>query len=160
MKNTNRLQFSPVLDGVTILVLAGCALTTLFPVLWAFCTSIKPDSELTLYPPRVFPTEATWSNYYKVLFQSDFLRYFFNSILVTGVGILITTMVAAHAAYAVTHFDIRGKKKIMFIILMTSMIPPVALLVPLYMMMVKVGLYNTRSVLIIIYAAWRAPVLT
>ncbi|WP_320127622.1 carbohydrate ABC transporter permease [uncultured Sphaerochaeta sp.] len=160
MAKRSRLQSNPTLDTLVIIVLLFVSLVTLFPVLWAFGTSIKPDIEVTMYPPRILPIAITLQNYYKVLFQSDFLRYFFNSILITGIGIVITTMVAAHAAYALTHFEIRGKRKIMFIILMTSMIPPVALLVPLYLMTVKAGLYNTRIILIIIYAAWRAPVLT
>jgi multiple sugar transport system permease protein len=154
------LTDTPALDAATLVVLWIMVLTALFPVLWSFFTSIKPDEELAVWPPEFLPVHATGSNYFKVLFQSDFLRYFANSIFVTVTDILIMTTVAAHAAFALTHFEIRGKKAMLFVILMTSMIPPVALLVPLYLMTVKAGLYNTRMVLIIVYTAWRAPVLT
>ena len=150
----------PYFTILTVFVLCVVALVALFPVLWAFFTSLKPDEEVTVWPPRFFPLNITWSNYFKVVFQSDFFRYFINSVFVTLIGIVIMTAVAAHAAFALMHFDIRGKKSMLFIILMTAMIPPVALLVPLYLMTVKVGLYNTRIILIIIYTAWRAPVLT
>ena len=80
--------------------------------------------------------------------------------MVTGIGIVVSTLVAAHAAYAVAKFNIRFKNQIMFFILMTSMIPPVAMLVPLYMLSVQTGLYNTHFLLILIYTAWRTPVLT
>ena len=95
-----------------------------------------------------------------MLFQSSFPRYLFNSILVTVICILVAIIVASHAAYAVTNFRIRFRNQIMFLILMTSMIPPVVMLVPLYMLSVKIGLYDTHFLLILIYTAWRIPVLT
>lgn len=154
------LNSTPGLDIVTAVVLIFIALCMLFPVMWGFFTSIKPDDELILWPPKLLPMHQSWSNYYKVLFQSDFFRYFMNSVLVTGLGILIMSTVASHAAFAVTYFEIKGKRLLLFIILMTSMIPPVALLVPLYLMSVRVGLYNTRIILIVVYTAWRSPILT
>lgn len=154
-----KLGRTPVMDAVTYVVLTIAALVSMFPVLWAITTAIKTDGEVNSFPPTMLPTKINWGNFYAVIFQSDFVRYLLNSVIVTALCILIATAVAAHSAYALTNFRIRFKKQMMFVILMTSMVPPVALLVPLYMLSVKVGLYDTRFLLILIYTAWRVPVL-
>lgn len=140
------------------LILLACI--TLAPLLWALSTSLKIPSEVIQFPPTVIPSVLDFSNYYKVLFGSNFLTYFRNSVVVTGVSLLISTVLSMHCAYAVARFDIPHKNALMFGILMTSMIPTVALLIPLYIMAVQLDLYNTRLWLILIYTGWRTPVLT
>lgn len=156
----HRLGKSRGLDIATIVILIIAALVALFPVLWGLSTSLKADSEVTSFPPDIFPQSLNLSNYISVFTQSDFMIYMRNSILITVVGVVIATMIAAHAAYALTFFQLRINKALSFFILMTSMVPPVALLVPLYMMGVKLHLYNTRIMLLLVYTAWRTPVLT
>lgn len=154
-----KLSRTPIMDLVTYVVLTLAALASMFPVLWAITTALKTDGEVNSFPPTMLPTKINWGNFYAVIFQSDYVRYLLNSVIITVLCILIATIVAAHSAYALTNFRIKHKKKMMFVILMTSMVPPVAMLVPLYMLSVKVGLYDTRFLLILIYTAWRVPVL-
>lgn len=154
-----KLGRTPIMDLVTYVVLTIAALASMFPVLWAITTALKTDGEVNSFPPTMLPTKINWGNFYAVIFQSDYVRYLLNSVIITVLCILIATIVAAHSAYALTNFRIKHKKKMMFVILMTSMVPPVAMLVPLYMLSVKVGLYDTRFLLILIYTAWRVPVL-
>ncbi len=156
----SKLEQTPFADAVTLIVLAIFAIVALFPVFWGLSTALKPDGEVSSFPPAMIPSQLNFDNFYKVVFQSEFVTYFMNSILITGICIVTATLVASHAAFAVTYFDIKFKNTMMFIILMTSMIPPVALLVPLYMMSVKVGLYDTRFLMTLIYTAWRVPILT
>lgn len=160
MHRKKHLEKNPVANFFTVIVLLVVIVVAMFPVLWGLTTALKPDGEISSFPPTMIPTEVNFNNFYKVLFQSNFGTYFLNSIMVTGIGIVVSTLVAAHAAYAVAKFNIRFKNQIMFFILMTSMIPPVAMLVPLYMLSVQTGLYNTHFLLILIYTAWRTPVLT
>lgn len=156
----NRLERNVPMDILTYILLILVMLVTVVPVLWGLSTSLKPAAEVEKYPPLLVPSKVDFTNYYNVLFQSNFGIYFKNSIFVTLVCVIVATIVAAHAAYALTRFNIRHGKQIMFGILMTSMIPTVALLIPLYIMSVKVGLYNTSFLLVLIYTAWRAPMLT
>lgn len=156
----HRLGKTPGLDFATVLVLIAAAVVALFPVLWGLSTSLKADGEVTSFPPNILPESLNFSNYVSVFTQSDFMIYMRNSILITVVGVVIATMIAAHAAYALTFFQLKINKALSFFILMTSMVPPVALLVPLYMMGVKLQLYNTRLMLLLVYTAWRTPVLT
>ena len=144
---------------LTYCVLVICATFTLIPILWAISTSLKPEELIVQYPPKWIPSEITLDNYVKVIFMSNFLTYFFNSIKVACISILASMFISAHAAYAASRFNFKGKKQLLFIILMTSMIPGIAVLIPLYLTSVKVGLYNTFTVMILIYTAWRTPLL-
>ena len=159
MKHKNGLDRRPWLDAVTYVALILASLISMFPVLWAITTALKTDGEVNSFPPTLLPGKLNLGNFSAVIFQSDFPKYLLNSVIVTVICILVATLIAAHAAYALTNFRIRYKKQMMFIILMTSMVPPVAMLVPLYMLSVKLGLYDTRFLLILIYTAWRVPVL-
>lgn len=159
MKSRNGLHRRPWLDALTYVVLVLASLISIFPVLWAITTALKTDGEVNSFPPTMIPDKLNWGNFSAVIFQSDFPKYLLNSVIVTVICILVATLIAAHAAYALTNFRIRYKKQMMFVILMTSMVPPVAMLVPLYMLAVKFGLYDTRFLLILIYTAWRVPVL-
>lgn len=159
MKHKNGLGRRPWLDAVTYIALILASLISMFPVLWAIATALKTDGEVNSFPPTLLPGKLNLGNFSAVIFQSDFPKYLLNSVIVTVICILVATLIAAHAAYALTNFRIRYKKQMMFIILMTSMVPPVAMLVPLYMLSVKLGLYDTRFLLILIYTAWRVPVL-
>lgn len=156
----HRLGKTPVIDFATVLLLLIAAAVSLFPVMWGLSTSLKMDGEVTRFPPNIFPESLNFSNYISVFTQSDFMIYMKNSIFITVVGVVVATMIAAHAAYALTFFQLKINKALSFFILMTSMVPPVALLVPLYMMGVKLHLYNTRIMLLLVYTAWRTPVLT
>lgn len=160
MQKRKSLEKNPLVDGIVYIVLVILVLVVIFPVVWGISTSLKPTGEINRFPPTLIPSIFDLSSYDKVLFKSNFKTYFMNSIVVTGLGILISTAVSVHAAYALAKFKIRFRNQIMFFILMTSMIPTVALLIPTYMMSMKAGLYNTRFLLILIYTAWRTPVLT
>ena len=141
-------------------VLVCFAILVTIPILWGFCTSFKGTGEVSRFPPTILPDTWDIGNFYQVLFKSNFATYFRNSLLITGISIIVSTIVAGHAAYALARFRIKHREKIMFAILMTGMVPAVALLIPLYIISVRVGLYNTRLILVLVYTAWRTPMLT
>lgn len=132
----------------------------MFPILWAVSTSLKPESEVLMYPPSFIPMTLTMDNYYKVLFQSNYPIYFVNTIFVTAVTMLTAVLISSHAAYAFARLKFKYSEAIMFVVLMTAMIPAVAQLSPLYVLAVRTGLYDTKLVLILIYTAWRTPIMT
>ncbi len=147
------------LNFATYLILIIIAVFSLIPVFWGLGTSIKPSAEINSFPPSLWPSKVDLNSYINVLFNSNFRIYFKNSVIITALCVFTSTFVASHAAYALARFNLPRKNLIMFIILMTSMVPVVALLIPLYQMTVRVGLYNTRGLLILIYTAWRTPIL-
>jgi multiple sugar transport system permease protein len=155
LEHLHRLVPSALAYAILILV----TVLAVVPIAWGFVTSLKPESQVLTTPPQWIPKDITLHNYVVVLFQSDMPRYLLNSLAVSLVSVVITVAVAAHAAYAAARFRFRGRTSLMFLVLMTSMIPGIAVLIPLYLLAVQVGIYDTYQVLILIYAAWQVPTL-
>ena len=137
----------------SILVLAGAI--AVFPVLWGVVTSLKTDRAIAEFPPRWIPDPATLEHYRQVAGAMG--GYVLNTGIVAGLTILATIAIAAHGAYAAARDDFPMKRFLLFVILSTMMIPGVAVLVPLYVVASHLGLFNTYSVLVIIYSAWLIP---
>jgi ABC-type glycerol-3-phosphate transport system permease component len=92
-----------------------------------------------------------------VLLETGVLRQFFNSAFVGIAAVVISTLVAAHAAYALVRFTFPGKNGLAITILMTSMVPQICILVPLYYLGSSIGVYDTYGFLILVYAATQVP---
>ena len=137
--------------------LAAGSAFALLPLLWGLSTSFKPEASVLTLPVRWIPTDPTLENYRKVLFESDIPHNLFNSVIVSAATVALTLLIAIPAAYSAARFTFRGKAALLFYILMTSMIPGIAILVPLYYLAVKVGIYDTYMVMIVIYVAWQVP---
>lgn len=122
-----------------------CIVTLLFlsPLLWALLTSFKHHRDVFAFPPKFIFT-PTLANYVQVLRNSEYLAYMANSLVITTLSAAASAFVGALGAYGFTRFRLRGSKGILMWILSLRMIPPVAVLVPFYLMAVKTGLYDTR----------------
>ena len=107
MKHKNGLGRRPWLDAVTYIALILASLISMFPVLWAITTALKTDGEVNSFPPTLLPGKLNLGNFSAVIFQSDFPKYLLNSVIVTVICILVATLIAAHAAYALTTLRIR-----------------------------------------------------
>jgi len=132
----------------------------LLPLLWALSTALKPASVAESYPPAWWPSPFTFSNFVDVLFGSNLARYLMNSALTATLSIALTLFVAVHAGYAAARFQFAGRKQLLFLILCTSMIPGIAILVPVYLLVTSLGLHNTFVAMVMVYAAWQAPTAT
>ena len=141
--------------------LAGTAVAglALIPLLWGLSTSFKPAAQLLTYPPIWLPRPPTLESFTQVWQQSNLPIYFRNSVWVTLASLLLSLVLSVHAAYGLARFSFRGKATLMVALLATSMIPGIAILVPLYNLAVHTGLYNTHLAMIIVYAAWNVPML-
>jgi multiple sugar transport system permease protein len=142
---------------LTYSVLLVMTAASLFPILWAVLTSLKPQGDLVSYPPKWIPTHVSFSHYSEVFLNSNMARYFGNSLLVSLLTILLTLCIGAHGGYAASRGRFRGKNLLLFVILATIMIPGISILVPLYMLAARLHLLDTYLVLILIYTAWQVP---
>ncbi|MCU1556362.1 MAG: hypothetical protein JWN09_357, partial [Microbacteriaceae bacterium] len=124
--------------------------------LWGVSTSFKSENDV-LSDANWIPTNFTLENYRLVLFESKIPLYLLNTVLVAGLTVAFTIIVSVFGAYAAARFKFRGRTTSLFLILMTSMIPGIAILVPLYFLAVKLGLYDTYAALVIVYTAWQIP---
>lgn len=160
MKQNKSLDRSYAVEVSTYAILIIAMVFTSFPILWGLATSLKPLDQINVFPPTLFPKPVVFDSYIKVLFKSNFKVYLINSIYMTTLTVGVSTALASHAGYALARFKIPHRKNIMFGLLMTGMVPIVALLIPLYLLSVQTGLYNTRIVILLIYVAWRTPIMT
>jgi multiple sugar transport system permease protein len=131
----------------------------LVPLLWAASTSLKTQVEIYAYPPRWIPNSLYAGNYLETFSRTKMPRYIWNTLLVVVGTAVASLCLASHAAYAAVRYKFRGRDKLLILLWMTSMIPVVSLIVPLYLMSVKVGLYDTLVVLILVNSAWLVPTL-
>lgn len=155
MSARRHLSRDALLVGLTALACAFAA----GPVIWGLLTSLKSASQVVVYPPQVLPDPPTLANFLAVWQESNFPVFFRNSLVVTAASVVIALVLSVHAAYGLARFEFRMKTWLMLGILATSMIPGIAILVPLYNLSVKTGLYNTLPGMIIVYTAWNVPLL-
>ena len=142
------------------LILSLIALIQLFPLYWLFSFSLKNNVEIfgkniwsVMGPPTVF----RWNNYVNVLQNSRILMYLWNSVIVVAVTILISTVLATMASYAIARMKWKLSNGALLVFLSGMMIPTQAILVPLLIMMRSSGVYDTYWALILPNAALAMP---
>lgn len=133
---------------LTHLILIIVSLLSIFPFIWLVSTSFKGINEnIFAYPPVVLPTDFTWSNYFGVWKRVDFMRYFYNSLAVSVMTVVLNLIFSALAAYPLAKMKFAGKRFLFFAILATIMVPFQAIMIPIYLITVKLGLTDSVSVL-------------
>jgi len=141
-----------ILDAVTIVAV----LLMLVPIIWVFLGSIKPEHDIMSGNP--WPTRVTFDHYIAIWNKEGFLTALRNSLIVGLVVAVVTTFVAAPAAYSLSRFDYRGRNLFSLMILGTQTLPAVAILVPLVVIVRQLGLTNTLTALIFIHLALGLPI--
>jgi multiple sugar transport system permease protein len=142
----------PVWMAATLLILFVAA-----PMVWAISTSLKTEVRAVAFPPAIIPDPLTFSAYLDVFTHKTFAIELFNSVLYAVGSVVVALAVGLPAGYAAARFNFRGKNILMLAILATAMVPGVALLVPTYYLLDRLGLLNNHIVIIIISAARLAP---
>lgn len=138
-------------------VVVGICMVSLFPFYWLLNTSLQPLDGLFRYPPSFFP-QITPLAYLDYMLNSSILQWMKNSLCVGVTSTLLSTLFALPAAYSISRFTYRAKPAVIFLVLLTQMLPPVLLSIPIYILFAKLGLTNTLTVLIIIYTATTMPI--
>ncbi|WP_082163700.1 carbohydrate ABC transporter permease [Caballeronia mineralivorans] len=128
-----------------------------FPLIWMVLTSIKPQSELFVFPIKLLPEHVTFEHYERLLEDTPFLSYFWNSVVLSVATTVVVMVVATLGGYSLARFKYRGRETIAIAVLCTYLMPSVVLIIPLYLMMVKLGLENTLTSLVISYATFALP---
>jgi ABC-type glycerol-3-phosphate transport system permease component len=139
--------------------LSVCVLTAIVvgPMAWALVTSLKTEANIAAFPPTFLPSPATVSSYADVFKQKNFAIELFNSVFYAGASIALTLAVSVPAGYAASRLQFPGKRAVMLVVLVTSMIPAVALLIPTYFLLDSLGLLNNPLAIIVLQAARLVP---
>jgi multiple sugar transport system permease protein len=155
MKSTNaRSRISLIL---IYLALAIGLVYAVFPVLWMFVSSIKPNSEIFAVPPRLLPKAFTTEAYHSILTNPGKVRFFLNSFLVASSVTILTLGVAILSGYGFSRYTFKLKKPLNLFIIGTQAVPGVTLLIPYFGLVVAFKLYNTYFALILTYLAFTLP---
>lgn len=129
-----------------------------FPILWMFITSFKTEIEAVSTPPSLFFT-PTLENYAAVQGRSNYWNFAFNSIYISFLGTFISLCLALPAAYAMAFFPTKRTKNILVWMLSTKMLPPVGVLVPIYLLTKNTIGLDQKAPLVIIYALGNLPII-
>ena len=125
-------------------VLIVVSLLSIFPFIWLISTSLKGAGEnIFAYPPDIIPSDFTWDNYTGVWQKVDFIGYFVNSMIVAGGTVILNLILSAMAGYPLARMQFKGKKIVFFSILATIMIPFQAIMLPVYLITLKLNLVDS-----------------
>ncbi|SDQ18467.1 carbohydrate ABC transporter permease [Pseudovibrio sp. Tun.PSC04-5.I4] len=140
--------------------LALYVIFAMFPLYWLLKISLTPDQLIFTDGTALWPSTLTIENFKSVIFYTDFMSYFKNSVFVSLGTALITTLIAAAAGYAFSRFHFKGKKYIIVAMLLTQMFPLLMIISPIYKTFASLGLLNTLTSLVIVYTAFNVPFAT
>lgn len=135
------------------LFLIVIGLVFVLPIIWIFISSLKSSSELFSWPPSLVPQKITFDNYINVFNKGNFAIYFKNSTIVTTIATILTLLFNSMAGYALAKFKFKGNNLIFFLFIATLMIPLEVIMVPIFIVLRTMGLYNTLWGIIIPPAA-------
>ncbi|WP_025847453.1 carbohydrate ABC transporter permease [Paenibacillus ehimensis] len=142
--------------GLINVLLTAYALVTLYPLFWLFVSSFKTNEEFHSKPFSL-PEVWQWDNFVRAWEVSAMGTSLINSTIVTVLSLILTLVLGALAAYVLARFDFKLKPLFMGLFLLGMLIPIHSTLVPLFVLMKKVGLLDTYAALVFPYTAFELP---
>lgn len=150
-KNSGHLnRLPPVTRVVTLVFLAWSLAVALIPIVWLVLSSLKADP--LARPGFMLPDSICLDGYVSTFRDLHVLRYFGNSMLVSVISVVISVVTISMSAYVVARIPFKGKALVNLMLASTLFIPATALTYPVYNLINRLGIYNTRSALILIYS--------
>jgi multiple sugar transport system permease protein len=147
---------NPGLDFARKVFLVLFMLFVLAPLYWVIITSIKPTSDYLVVPPVWFPAEPTIVHYTAALFSYRGLQALVNSLIVSTASTVLSTILGAMMAYSLARFNLGGKH-LAFWVLSQRFLPPVAIILPIFLLFRSWKLYDTHVGLILAYTFMTLP---
>ena len=144
---------------VTTVAAWTVALIIFFPVFWMILTSFKTEASAVASPPELFSASWTLENYAEVWSRSDYPRFFLNSVIISIGSTLLGLAIAIPAAWSMAFVPGRRTKDLLMWMLSTKMMPAVAVLIPLYLLFQKLGLFDTRIGLVLALMLINLPII-
>jgi len=147
--NEARIKKS-LINVITHSILIVIAFSCLFPVFWMISSSLKTQNEIFTHMDLI-PQHWNFSNYAEVWTKAEFGMYFLNSVMYTVFGVLGVVFISSLAAYGFARLKIPGKNFIFLVLVSTMLLPIPGVFVPLYLLLNKMHLLDTRLGLILCY---------
>jgi multiple sugar transport system permease protein len=137
--------------------LIGFMVFLAIPLLWLLSTSFKGPRELVALHPALIPHAPTLANYHEALHEHDLLQAGWNSLKVSVLTALATTLVGLPAAYALARAKGWPGKAGLGWILLSQIFPTILIIIPLFLVLRSIHLTNTHAGLILVYLVWSLP---
>jgi multiple sugar transport system permease protein len=141
--------------GVTLVV--G---TLFFPIYWMFNTSLAPQDQLYVYPPRLMHPHATLAAYVKIFAERPIARWMANSLLVVLLTGAFSLIISILAGYSLSRYRVRGSGSLGYLLLASRMLPTTLLVIPLFVFMSSLKLINTLWSVVIANVTFIMPFAT
>ncbi len=135
------------------------ALAIFFPILWTILTSFKTEADAIASPPLFLGFDWTLENYSEVQERSNYFRHFMNSVIVSVGSTLVGLMIAIPAAWSMAFSPTRHTRNVLMWMLSTKMLPPVGVLIPIYLLFRDTGLLDTHVGLVIVLTLINLPII-
>ncbi|MGH3447614.1 MAG: carbohydrate ABC transporter permease [Nocardioidaceae bacterium] len=143
--------------ALTTLACVAVVVFALFPFYWMVVTSLKPDDEIFTATPLWWPHDLSTVQFHRALVGQNMGRFFLNSAIVCVATVVLSTVVAGLAALAVSRLRFRFRTLVLVLVLVVQMVPLEALVIPLFIMVSKTGLYDTLASLVLAYITFSLP---
>lgn len=156
-EKVRRFTLSKIGRYLLFIFLSIWAFIQIYPLYWLFLFSFKNNDEIFGGNVMGLPHKWMVSNYITALTSGNVFKYFLNSVIVTGLTIIISSILIATTSYAISRMKWKLSKPVLFIFLMGMMIPIQATVLPLFLILQKFKLLNTYLALIIPYVAFALP---
>ncbi|BAI75145.1 sorbitol/mannitol transport system permease protein (plasmid) [Azospirillum sp. B510] len=150
---TNRRKLAVTLIAWTI------GIVIFFPILWTALTSFKTEAEAVATPPTFLAFHWTLENYSEVQQRSDYFLHFWNSIVISVGSTLLGLLVAVPAAWSMAFVPGKRTRDVLMWMLSTKMLPPVGVLIPIYLLFRDFGLLDSRVGLVIVLTLINLPII-
>jgi multiple sugar transport system permease protein len=133
------------------------AFLVLFPFLWMLATSLKPMSEVAQIPPKWFSSNMSLSAYRDMFSFLPFATFTWNSLYIACTTTVLALFVGILAGFAFARLQFKGKKVLLLIFLLSQMLPGASVIVPLFQLLRRAGMYDTHIGLILTHTALIIP---
>jgi ABC-type glycerol-3-phosphate transport system permease component len=148
-------------NAVSYLILLLAAFVALFPLFWTLSTSIKTRNDTFVLPPKFLSFEPTWKNYVAIFDTKGFGHIYLNTVVITLVSTLLCVLVSTLAAYSLARSPrFRSRRPLEVSLILVRAIPAIVIMVPLFTITSKLGVYDNHVALILMYAAVNVPFAT
>ena len=131
-------------------LLLAWSFVVLFPLYWIISMSLKPPSEAIALPPDWIFLPTVF-NYVQLLQEGSFIEAFLNSVFMVSASVVLVLLIGVPAAYVLSRYDIPKQRDVLVWILSSRMLPPVAVIIPFFVIFRSLNLYDTRIGMIFMY---------
>ena len=152
-----RTPTQKVARGFSYLFMALCVCVALFPIIWVVLSSFKTNSEI-FSNGLSLPSHFSFDGYVQALEIAPILKFFANSLIIATITTILNVFCLAMAGYVFAKKRFRFKNTIYAILSLSMVIPTTALMSPVYNIITKLGLYDTKFALILVYTALNMPI--